>query len=43
MKGWRPGSFALMEDVVTVLRQASKPLGPMGDEWFKLQERLTLR
>ena len=27
------------EDVLTVLRQASQPLGPMGAEWLKRQER----
>jgi hypothetical protein len=34
------GLVRTMEDAVTVLRQASKPLGPMGDDWLKLQERL---
>jgi hypothetical protein len=29
-----------MEDALTVQPQASKPLGPMGDHRFKLQERL---
>jgi hypothetical protein len=29
-----------MEDAVTVLRQASRPLGPMGAEWLKAQEQL---
>lgn len=33
------GLVRTMEDALTVLRQASKPLGPMGDEWLKLQER----
>jgi hypothetical protein len=34
------GLVRTMEDEVTVLRQASRPLGPVGDEWLKLQERL---
>jgi hypothetical protein len=34
------GLVRTMEDALTVLRQASKPVGSMGDEWFKLQERL---
>jgi hypothetical protein len=34
------GLVRTMEDAVTVLRQASKPLGPIGDEWLKMQERL---
>jgi hypothetical protein len=34
------GLVRTMEDAVTVLRQASKPLGLMGDDWLKLQERL---
>jgi hypothetical protein len=34
------GLVRTMEDTVTVLRHASQPLGPMGDEWLKLQERL---
>jgi hypothetical protein len=28
-----------MADVLTVLRHASKPLGPMGNEWLDRQER----
>src|SRR5262245_3731069 len=28
-----------LQDVLTILRHASQPLGPMGDEWLKLQER----
>ena len=27
------------EDALTVLRQASQPLGPMGAEWLERQER----
>jgi hypothetical protein len=27
------------EDALTVLRQASQPLGPMGAEWLAQQER----
>jgi len=34
------GLVRTMEDALTVLWQASKPLGPMGDDWLKLQERL---
>ncbi len=34
------GLVRTVEDALMVLRQASKPLGPMGDEWFKLHERL---
>jgi hypothetical protein len=34
------GLVRTMEDAVTVLRQASKPLGPMGDDWLRLQEQL---
>ena len=33
------GLFRTMEDVLRVLRQASRPLGPMGDEWLARQER----
>jgi hypothetical protein len=29
------GLVHTMEDTVTVLRQASQPLGPMGDDWFR--------
>jgi hypothetical protein len=34
------GLVRTMEDTVTVLRQASAPLGPVGDEWLRIQERL---
>jgi hypothetical protein len=34
------GLVRTMEDALTILRQASKPLGPMGDEWLRVQERL---
>jgi hypothetical protein len=34
------GLVRTMEDAITVLRQASEPLGPMGEEWLKLRERL---
>jgi hypothetical protein len=34
------GLVRAMEDAITVLRQASRPLRPMGDEWFQAQERL---
>jgi hypothetical protein len=27
------------DDALTVLRQASQPLGPMGAEWLQRQER----
>jgi hypothetical protein len=37
------GLVRTMEDALTILRQASKPLGPMGDEWLKLQEGLMRR
>ena len=33
------GLVRTAEDVLTVLRQASQPLGPMGAEWLKRQER----
>ena len=33
------GLVRTAEDVVTVLRQASRPLGPMGAEWLAQQER----
>jgi hypothetical protein len=32
-----------MEDVLSVLRQASAPLGPMGAEWLARQERAPKR
>jgi hypothetical protein len=32
-----------MEDVLTVLRQASQPLGPMGAEWLTRQEQALKR
>ncbi len=28
-----------MEDILTVLRRASQPLGPRGAEWMRIQER----
>ncbi len=34
------GLVRTMEDALTVLRQASQPLGPMGDEWLRSQEGL---
>jgi hypothetical protein len=34
------GLVKTMEDAVTVLRQASAPLGPMGAGWLQAQERL---
>ena len=33
------GLIRSAEDALTVLRQASAPLGPMGAEWLKRQER----
>ena len=33
------GLVRTMEDVLGVLRQASRPLGPMGTEWLARQER----
>ena len=33
------GLVRTAEDVLTVLRQASQPLGPMGGEWLRRQER----
>ena len=33
------GLVKTAEDVLTVLRRASQPLGPMGAEWLKRQER----
>jgi hypothetical protein len=33
------GLVRTMEDVLTVLRQASQPLGPMGNEWLDRQRR----
>jgi hypothetical protein len=32
-----------MEDVLTVLRHASQPLGPMGPEWLARQDRALKR
>jgi hypothetical protein len=32
-----------MKDVLTLLRQASMPLGPMGTEWLARQERAIKR
>jgi hypothetical protein len=32
------GLVSTMTDAMTVLRQASAPLGPMGDEWLKTQQ-----
>jgi len=33
------GLVRTAEDALTVLRQASQPLGPMGAEWLKRQEQ----
>jgi hypothetical protein len=33
------GLVRAAEDALTVLRQASQPLGPMGAEWLERQER----
>ena len=33
------GLVRTAEDALTVLRQASQPLGPMGVEWLERQER----
>jgi hypothetical protein len=33
------GLVRTAEDALTVLRQASQPLGPMGAEWLRRQER----
>ena len=33
------GLVRTAEDALTVLRQASQPLGPMGAEWLKGQEQ----
>ena len=33
------GLVRTAEDALTVLRQAGQPLGPMGAEWLKRQER----
>jgi hypothetical protein len=33
------GLVRTAEDALTVLRQASQPLGPMGAEWLARQER----
>jgi hypothetical protein len=33
------GLICTMEDVLTVLREARQPLGPMGEEWLARQER----
>jgi hypothetical protein len=37
------GLIRTMEDVLSVLRQASQPLGPMGAEWLARQERALKR
>lgn len=34
------GLVRAMEDAVAVLKRASAPLGPMGEDWLKIQERL---
>jgi hypothetical protein len=34
------GLVRTMKDAMTVLRQASAPLGPMGEEWLQSQEAL---
>ena len=33
------GLVRTMEDTIKVLRHASQPLGPMGDEWLERQEQ----
>ena len=33
------GLVQIAEHVLTVLRQVQAPLGPMGEEWLKRQER----
>jgi hypothetical protein len=33
------GLVQTAEHVLTVLRQAHAPLGPMGEEWLRRQER----
>ena len=33
------GLVRTLEDAVRVLRQASRPLGPMGAEWLQQQDR----
>ena len=33
------GLVRTAEDALTVLRQASQPLGPRGEEWLKGQEK----
>ena len=33
------GLVRTAEDVLTVLKQASQPLGPMGAEWLKRQDK----
>jgi hypothetical protein len=33
------GLVRTAEDALTVLRQASQPLGPMGAKWLERQER----
>jgi hypothetical protein len=37
------GLVRTMEDVLTMLRQATQPLGPMGAEWLERQERTLKR
>jgi hypothetical protein len=37
------GLVRTMENAVTVLRQASRPLGPMGVEWLQAQDQLLKR
>ena len=37
------GLIRTMEDVLSVLRRASAPLGPMGAEWLARQERALKR
>jgi DNA-binding NarL/FixJ family response regulator len=37
------GLVRTMEDVLSVLRQASQPLGPMGAEWLARQEQALKR
>ena len=37
------GLIRTMEDVLTVLRQGSQPLGPMGAEWLERQGQVLKR
>jgi hypothetical protein len=33
------GAARVLDDAVSVLKRASRPLGPMGAEWLQAQER----